>query len=139
MIVATDEQGERRTNAFWIRCIIGLMVLSFIGCQAPEPEAVEFKPSGVDWELQEEILEAIRTVDWTRNRRPVVEGQGEVFGLVSQREDPESVRVERYDGQADCLIKCLNRIARKYVGLPGFVEGGVGFEKSRPGAPGVGL
>ena len=58
MIVATEEQGARRTNAFRIRCIIGLTVLSFIGCQAPEPEAVEFKPSGVDWDLQEEALEA---------------------------------------------------------------------------------
>ena len=58
MIVATEEQGARRTNAFRIRCIIGLMVLSFIGCQAPEPETVEFKPSGVDWDLQEEALEA---------------------------------------------------------------------------------
>ena len=62
MIVAKEEKGERRTNAFWIRCIIGLMALSFIGCQAPEPETVEFKTYGVDWELQEKALEADSSV-----------------------------------------------------------------------------
>ena len=71
MIVATEEQGARRTNAFRIRCIIGLMVLSFIGCQAPESETVEFKPSGVDWDLQEEALEADSSV--ARPSNPTLE------------------------------------------------------------------
>ena len=57
MIVATKEQGERRTHAVLICCITGLMALSFIGCQTPEPETVEFKPTG-EWELEEEIREA---------------------------------------------------------------------------------
>ncbi len=57
MIVASEEQGERRTNVVVIRCVIGLMALSFIGCQTPEPETVEFKPTG-EWELEEEIREA---------------------------------------------------------------------------------
>ena len=61
MIVA-NENGGRRTNAFWIRCIIGLMALSYIGCQTPEPETGEFKPPSVDWELREEALEADSSV-----------------------------------------------------------------------------
>ena len=77
MIVATEEQGARRTNAFRIRCIIGLMVLSFIGCQAAEPETVEFKPSGVDWDLQEEALEAKSSSSQPSN--PNLEAIGNAF------------------------------------------------------------
>ncbi|MEE3076368.1 MAG: hypothetical protein VX739_11875 [Planctomycetota bacterium] len=71
MIVATKEQGERRSNAVLICCIIGLMALSFIGCQTPEPETVEFESSGVDWELQEEALEADSSV--ARPSNPTLE------------------------------------------------------------------
>ena len=61
MIVA-NKNGGRRTKPVWIRCIIGLIALSFFGCQAGESETVEFKPSHSDWELQEKALEADSSV-----------------------------------------------------------------------------
>ena len=76
MIVA-NKNGGRRTKPVWIRCIIGLIALSFFGCQAGESETVEFKPSHSDWESQEEVLEAKSSSSQPTN--PNLEAIGKAF------------------------------------------------------------
>ena len=54
MIRASKLQSSVRwTNCPWACFILGLTVLSFIGCKTSESDTVEFQSSDADWEMSD--------------------------------------------------------------------------------------
>lgn len=51
--VSKLRSSVRRNNSARAWCILGLTVLSFIGCKASESDTVEFQSSDGEWEMSD--------------------------------------------------------------------------------------
>lgn len=81
MVDVSKTQRDPRRSVSVLIAVITLNLLFFGGCTKPEPETVEFQPSGANWEMSEISHERRSRADsrFTRPSNPTLEAIGETF------------------------------------------------------------